>query len=105
MTTPLPHLAPTPPKKCHACGRYIEEDVARKAIVGGRPKEYCDATCKNLYHWLGQAEEMIRRLAERSTPERWAEIRAQVWGALNSRAWNRGVARIPGKGRAAAWSK
>ena len=48
---------------------------------------------------------MIRRLAERSTPERWAEIRAQVWGALNSRAWNRGVARVPHKGRAAPWSK
>jgi len=82
---------------CLACHRPFDEDTARKAKVGGRPKKYCDDECRKLYHWLNAAEGRILSFASRATPERWATVRKRLWTALNSRAWNRGVPRVDGK--------
>ena len=95
-----PAICPSPSAPlCPCCGRPIEEDVDRKRKVGGRPKVYCDDRCRRLYHWLDETEVMMELLADRCTPSRWAQVRALLWGLLNSRAWNRGVARRDGSRR------
>lgn len=91
------------PLRCPTCWRPIHEDTEHKGKVGGRPKVYCDDQCRKLYYWMGKAEDMVRLMAERCTPERWADFRRLMWGSLNFRAWNRGVKRKAKNDRTAPW--
>lgn len=84
---------------CPVCGRPVQR------LPTGRPRVYCDDRCKALSYWLTDAEGMLALLAERCVPMAWARVRRGLWGALNARAWNRGVSRVQGKGRRAPWGE
>lgn len=88
-----------PVTECPSCGRPVQR------LPTGRPRVYCDDDCKALSYWLTDAEERLSMLAARCTPLAWARVRRLLWGGLNARAWNRGVARVQGKGHRAPWSK
>lgn len=73
---------------CRACGRPVP--LPRKGAAG-RPKDYCDAICKDFMAARSTFAKYATTMEQRMDARRWLEFRGDLWLAGNRRAWNRGL--------------
>ena len=94
---------------CETCGKKMNPEDRPK---GGRPSKYCDVRlpdtldkngktvrgkkpCSEFAAAMNTLMKYAAHVQDEATPERWLEIRGDVFQMVNARAWNRGVP-IPG---------
>lgn len=73
---------------CRACGRPVP--LSRPGAAG-RPKEYCDAVCKDFMAARSTLTKYATTMEARMDARSWLKFRGDLWLTGNHRAWNRGL--------------